>query len=310
MPDPHQHFPSDLRGGLLRWFSDQQVGANLIWGAFAQRQGYGTVEDYARACDARFGNGAEATCRARMADQWALMVEQTPKAHGASPDVLERVRLSKAHLLLLHAMADADFARALEAASKLAVDRLAVADMSMTGYDYVGTVTEHVNGVLELRGVPYRLDRDLVCSFTGDETLHEVAVAPALAALADPRLAGARSEFEDALTKLGRGGPKDLEDTVEECRKAVESVMKVLIAEHGLPLPSGKQTTKPLHDALVGAGVVEQETDNLIAAAARVANADASHGAGANVRVVRVDVATAVVSAAGVAITYLASRLP
>jgi hypothetical protein len=173
MADPHQHFPSDVRGGLLRWFSDQHVGPNLIWGAFAQRQGYGTVEDYVRACDRRLGDGAEATCRARMDDQWALMVQQTARAQGATPDVLEGVRLSGAHLLLLHAMADTDFARALEAASKLAVDGLALADMGM-GYDYVGTVTEHVNGVLELRGVPYRLNRDLVCSFTGDETLHEV----------------------------------------------------------------------------------------------------------------------------------------
>jgi hypothetical protein len=307
--DAHQHFPSDLRGGLLRWFSDQQVGANLIWGAFAQGQGYGTVEDYVRSCDRRLGDSAEATCRARMDDQWALMVQQTPKAQGADPQTLERVRLSKAHVLLLHAMCDSDFARALEAASKLAVERLALADMGF-GYDYVGTVIEHVNSLLELRGVPYRLDRELTCVFTGDKTLHDVAVAPALAALADPRLAGARSEFEDALTKLGRGNPKDLEDTVEESRKAVESVMKVLIAEHALPLPTGKQTTKPLHDALVSGGVVEHETDNLVAAAARVANADASHGAGARVRVVRVDVATAVVSAAGVAITFLASRLP
>ena len=50
-----------LRGGLLRWFTDQHLGPRDIWGRFAQQQGYGIVEDYVRGLDARFGAGTEVT---------------------------------------------------------------------------------------------------------------------------------------------------------------------------------------------------------------------------------------------------------
>jgi hypothetical protein len=308
--DDHEYFPMDLRGGLLRWFSDQGVGPQMIWGGFAQRNGYGTVEDYVRRCDARFGEGAEAACRAQMDEYWQRLATQTPAAQGARPESLLKVKLSSAHRLVLHAMADVDFAQVLEVASALVVNELAFADIGMPGYDYVGTVTEHVNGVLERRAIPYRLDRDLRCRFEGDQSTRELAVTPALAVLDDPRLAGARGEFEDALAKLRRAQPKDLEDAIEESRKAVESTMKVLLAAHGHALPPGRQTTKPLHDALIAAGVVEAETDDLVRAAARIANTWGSHGAGHAPRVVPADLAAAAVSAAAAAITYLAARLP
>ena len=238
------YFPMDLRGGLFRWFTDQHVGARDIWGRFAQRQGYGTVEDYLRGLDARFGAGAAAATRARMDDYWSMLCAEVPSSQGASPDALHRVRLSKAHQLALHAMPDFDFAVALEAASELAVRGMAISDVGMPGWDYVGTVLEHINDVLERRGVPYRMDRDLNCEFVRDRAVHELAVEPALGALADPRLAGARAEFEDALAKLRRAGPRDLEDAIEESRKAVESAIKVLLVARGVQV-SPKLTTKP-----------------------------------------------------------------
>jgi hypothetical protein len=285
------------------------VTPNEIWGRFAQHTGYGMVEDYVRACDARFGPGATAACRARMDEYWQQLAAATPAAQGASPVALENVRLHSAHRQLLFAMPDADFVRVLETASELAVHRMAYSDLGMPGYDHVGVVANYVNGVLERRAVPYRLDNDLKCTFVGDEATHEIAIAPALLALADPRLAGARDEFEDALAKLHRGQPKDFEDAIEESRKAVESTMKVLLAAHSKPLPP-RQTTRPLHEALVDAGLVEAQTDELVRAAARMANAGASHGSGGQVRVVPPDLANAAVSAAAVAIAFLAGRLP
>jgi len=73
-------------------------------------------------------------------------------------------------------------------------------------------------------------------------------LAPALAALADRRLAGVRAEFEDAVAKLGAGGPKDLEDAIEESRKAVEGTMKVLIdldPRGSAPAPADDRRSHP-----------------------------------------------------------------
>jgi hypothetical protein len=299
----------DLRGGMLRWFSDQHVTPTEIWGQFAQRGGYGMVEDYLRGCDARFGRGAADACRARMDEYWRQLAASTPAAQGASVAAMEKVRLSHAHRHVLLAMADADFVQVLEAASELAVQRMAYDDIGMPGYNYADVVLHYVNGVLERRGVPYRLDPDLVCRFDGDKAVHELVIAPALAALADPRLAGARGEFEDALAKLRRAQPKDLEDSIEESRKAVESAMKVLLIAHDEDLPA-RPTTSPLHAALVAAAIIEPQTDDLVRAAARMANAAASHGSGSEVRAVPADLATAAVSAAAVAIAFLAGRLP
>lgn len=299
----------DLRGGMLRWFSDQHVTPREIWGEFAQRGGYGVVEDYVRGCDRRFGPGASDACRARMDEHWQQLVASTPAAQGASPATMEKVRLSHAHQHLLHAMADVDFVHVVEAASELAVHRMAYDNIGMSDCNPTEVVLRYVNGVLKRRGVPYQLDHDLVCRFNGDQAVHELVIAPAVAALADTRLAGARGEFEDALVKLRRAQPKDLEDSIEESRKAVESAMKVLLIAHGGELPT-RPTTSPLHGALVAAAIVEPQTDDLVRAAARMANAAASHGSGSEIRAVPADLATAAVSAAAVAITFLAGRLP
>jgi hypothetical protein len=132
---------------------------------------------------------------------------------------------------------------------------------------------------------------------------------PALRALREPRLAGARAEFEDALAKLGAGRAKDREDAIEESRKAVESAMKATLAANG-ELGHERKTSWPLIEALRDAGIVEAEADQLLMAAARVANATASHGAGSQPRDVPHELAVAVVGAAANAITFLAARLP
>ena len=90
-----RHFPVDLRGGLLRWFSERDVGPTAIWGRFAQLNGYGTVEDLARSYDDRFGPGSADAFRSRMDDYWSTLRDQTPVAQGAAPDTLRRVRSAR-----------------------------------------------------------------------------------------------------------------------------------------------------------------------------------------------------------------------
>jgi hypothetical protein len=134
-------------------------------------------------------------------------------------------------------------------------------------------------------------------------------IEPALRALRDPRMAGARSEFEDALAKLGAGRATDREDAIEESRKAVESAMKATLAAHGQH-GHERRTSWPLIEALRDAGIVEVHADQLLMAAARVANATASHGTGSQTRDVPYELAAAVVGAAANAITFLTARLP
>ena len=112
-----RYFPVDLRGGILRWFSEKSVGPEAIWRRFAQLHGYGTVEDLARSYDARCGAGSEAAFRLRMDEYWLRLRDQTPSAQGANDETLARVRLSKAPMIALHAVTDQDFARVLEVAS-------------------------------------------------------------------------------------------------------------------------------------------------------------------------------------------------
>jgi len=135
-------------------------------------------------------------------------------------------------------------------------------------------------------------------------------LAPAFAALADRRLAGVRAEFEDAVAKLGAGGPKDLEDAIEESRKAVEGTMKVLIDLDPRVQLLRRQMIDDLIRTLVDGGVVESETRPLLEGVSRVANSLASHSAAGEVRNTPRDLAAATVSAAATAIAFLAARLP
>jgi hypothetical protein len=311
---PHD-FPADLRGGLLSWIKQTgQASSDVVWWLFAQHEGCGTIDDYIAALSDRFGPGAGEAIEARMEERWRVMMAQSPDAAMSPPDVQHRVKSGRVrtHLVLL-AMPDPDFRVALEYALAEAAADLDARASAVSPFDSVGMVMEYVNSLFEKRGVPYRLDRDVKLHFQGDSTVRELVIAPALAALSDPRLAGARSEFEDALTKLGAGRPKDVEDAIEESRKAVESAMKVLIDAHDLQRAE-RDTTEALIKILVAGdgvgGVVEPQTSDLLRAVARIANALASHGAGAVVRQVPDELAAAAVSAAATSITFLAARLP
>lgn len=166
-----------------------------------------------------------------------------------------------------------------------------------------------VNDLFAKRGVPYRVTDDGDVRWHGEEKTYTTIIEPALAVLADLRLAGARSEYEDALRALRGGTQKQLEDAIEESAKAVESVMKVLADESSLPR-TGKETARPLINMLAQGGVIPAHVGDLIFAAARIRNAAGGHGTGGSARVTPEDLAAACVAVAGVAITYLGNKLP
>jgi hypothetical protein len=294
--------PSDVRGGLLSYISDAgRAKPDAVFSAFARHEGYGTVDDYVEA------SGEPEAVRERMDEAWERRYRQSAVAQSGSAQALA-VRAGLQPFLVLLAMPDADFVVALEGGLRYIVD---AAEMSAGGWpqDYVGPVREHVNAMFERRGVPYRVDDDARVQYIGDQTVRALVMDPALLALRDPRLAGARAEFEDALAKLGAGRAKDREDAIEESRKAVESAMKVTLAAHGELGHDGK-TAWPLIEALKAAGIIDAHADQLLFAAPRAANVGASHGAGSQPRDVPHELATAVVGAAANAINYLAALLP
>ena len=169
---------------------------------------------------------------------------------------------------------------------------------------------EHADRVLRAHGVPYRRITDTFrFEWVGDPLQHELTVQPALLALADPRLAGAHGEFEEALRKRRGGTPKDLEDAIDEAAKSVESILQILHHELGVTPPRSQQVT-PLFNSLVTANKLPGYVDKLIAAASGPRNNMASHGQGATVREVPEELAEASIAAAATAITLLAHYLP
>lgn len=175
----------------------------------------------------------------------------------------------------------------------------------------VSDLFQYVDGALRAHGTPYRGTQDGQWRFEwiGDPKQHELTVQPALLALADQRLVGARAEFEEALHKRRGGTPKELEDAVDEAAKSVESILKVLHDEHGVSR-SGTEPVLALFVSLKNAGVLPGYMTNLVTAAAGPRNHMASHGQGGTIREVPDELAEASIAAAATTITFLAHYLP
>lgn len=171
-----------------------------------------------------------------------------------------------------------------------------------------------VNRIAQLfrvRLLPYAIDQNGTITWAGEPGLHHVTIAPALAALADPRLANARAEFDKARRELRLG---ELEDAANDAGCAVESTMAALLHAHGRRQPTkhGKDRVQagPLFDALGAADVLDRDRDrHLVFAPIDVRDAG-SHGAGIKPRRTDRAYVEAGVAAAAVAISYLASKLP
>ena len=166
------------------------------------------------------------------------------------------------------------------------------------------------DGALRAHGAPYRRHPDAWrFEWVGDPAERVLTVQPALLALGDPRFDGPRAEFEEALRKRRRGAAKDLEDAIDEAAKSVESVLQVLLDEHGV-VRTGKEAVHALFTALTKAKILPQYVSSLVTAAAGPRNAMAAHGQGGSVRLVPEELADASIAAAATAITFLAHYLP
>lgn len=177
-----------------------------------------------------------------------------------------------------------------------------------SGYPNLFAYLEHV---FRMRGLPYTVSPTDGVRWVGEPAIRDDAIEPAISALADPRLATARQEFENARRELRAG---ELDDAANDAGCAVESTMSALLVAHGHKQPKkhGKDRIQagPLFDALDAVGLLDRERDrHLVFAPIDVRDAS-SHGAGVGPPRCDSRYVEAGVAAAAVAISYLASRLP
>ena len=268
--------------------SEMGLSPTQLWELLGRRQGYGSYDDVVDDLEERFTveqtqQFREEMARAAEADR-RRMVSHPGVNHLAEPALL--------------AVPEALFLDALE-----------------IGFEkhgsYAGGLPQaaEINQLFERRGIYFRIDSWGRVEWIGDPGAWETVTAPALAALEDERLGGARDEFEAARIHLRRGSSKDLEDAIEEAGKAVESAMKVLLDSHGIAR-SGRETATPLFNMLRESSIVEAETDQLILGVARIRNQWGGHGSGAEPRVPPFSLVEFTVQGAAAAIVFLASRLP
>ncbi len=91
---------------------------------------------------------------------------------------------------------------------------------------------------------------------------------------------------------------------------AVESAMKVLLDERGVPYDKGQDAAQKLFDHLVNAGIVPRYMERMVLAPMTPRNKAGGHGAGAIPHNVAVADAESVVASAAGVIAYLGKLLP
>jgi hypothetical protein len=215
-------------------------------------------------------------------------------------------RWNDAEVQLLN-LPDLEFLAALEHA----LSNLDVELYGRSAEEAFSAARDRIAQLFRARLLPYGINENGIITWNGEPALHELAIAPALAALADPRLATAHAEFEHARRELCLG---ELDDAANDAGCAVESTMAVLLDAHKRRQPSkfGKERVQagPLFDALETAGILDRERDrHLVFGAIDVRDAG-SHGAGVKLRQSNRAYVEAGIASAAAAITYLASKLP
>jgi hypothetical protein len=166
----------------------------------------------------------------------------------------------------------------------------------------------HAQKVFSHYGLPYVVEGDRI-SWSGDAVTQNDVLEPALAALEDPRVSGARAEFLQARAAV-RGGTADkLRDATHEAGNAVEATLLALITAHGLTPPKAR-TASPLFNVLRDAGVLPPALESTVMAAPQLRNAQGGHTQGPTATDADRRLAEGAVSAAAVAITALAAYLP
>jgi hypothetical protein len=277
---------------------------------FLEREGYGSFDDYIARVRELYGDDEAQRVRQRMTE---LAQRDRQTLGPADPrDPLDRayrqnVMAQNLPRYALIAGPDAEFLKGIDYAMDI-ISNVYSEQGVMSPFHAGEEVRGYIEELFANRAVPYRYE-DYQLVWAGDRGAHEAVIQPALQALADARLAGARNEFDAALGHLLAGAQKDREDAIEEAAKSVESAMKVLIAEKALTV-AATATATPLYNALKDGGALPAYTDNVVLAAARIRNKMGGHGAGAQPRQIDLDIATAAVNAAAAALVLLGGRLP
>jgi Domain of unknown function (DUF7014) len=292
--------PAGVRQAIASWFRDRGVDANEVRHQWFQQIGYGDVTDVEADVRDRWGENTATLLRRDLEDdpfvsQW----NYGPRRQAAATAIVQRHVPAPLYLDYVE--------RAIEAY---------VRERAVSAIDYLddiiddprGAVVQYLNGLVATRRIDYRFDENGRARWHGDEGAYSEIIRPALDALDDDRLAGPRQEFESALGHLRAGTPKD-QEAIEEAGKAVESAMKVLLAERQVSR-SGNETAEPLWNLLRDNSIVPPKTKDAILSTSRLRNEYGGHGQGAEIREIPEGIPALAVRSAAAAITYLAELLP
>jgi hypothetical protein len=297
--NPPEGLDEGARKALIVALMDAGTSHDIIVQRFLRREAYGDLPDYLETV-ARV-EGSDARKQFDLTFN-RLLDEAAPARLRKSGNAQERAARQVGSLSILLAMPEGDFLTAIELGAASAPNTFGV--MSLP---------DALNRICDKRGVPYRLEgvgRFMTFKWVGEPSVHEQAVAPALGALDDLRLAGGpRTEFQQARKELREGSPQARKQAVAEACNAVESTMKVLLDERGVARPA-KQNAQDLFNALLASGHVAKEAEELLLGASRFGNRRGRHGAGPVQHDVSHAEAQAVLAAAAVAIVLLSSELP
>lgn len=295
--------PSGVRRALLSWLANLDIpnapDHREIWRLLRQRIAYGTPQDVVEDVEARFGSDAAQ----KVMDAFAAeMKVRRPVPLG------DQNRYAVAALTTIPAPL---FLDALEFAVDLLESRGRV--WSDGSIDYVEfeneAAVEEINRLFAVRGISYRFDEEGLAHWHGDEGAFTEIVAPALAALEDPRLNRAAQEFGDALRALRQGGREGNKNAVRDASNAVETAMKTVLDAYDVTR-EGNETANKLWDLLNTAGLVAEKTQDAICAAPRLGNAHGRHGPNPQPDHVPEGIPEFTVQAAAAALVYLARLLP
>jgi hypothetical protein len=197
--------PEGVRKSILAVMHELGFTPTNLFGLFSRRHGYGSMNEVIEDLQERFSD-AEATDFQKEMMRVAAEERRALLVGGSTNPYAEPALLVLPEALFLDAIECGFAARG--------------------GYGGGFPETKEINALFERRGIYFRVDARGRFEWVGDPGAWKEVTEPALSALQDPRLAGARNEFEAARAHLRKGSSKDVEDTIEEAAKAVESAMK------------------------------------------------------------------------------------
>jgi hypothetical protein len=252
-------------------------------------------------------------------------LDQLPEAmdvtgQAAAADIAERIQRLKAQLpaedsvALALSMPDEEVVAKIvllavpDAVFAIAVDH-GIAVLASYSFDY-GMSTEpaqrlqhRIEQMLAINGIPFSFGSDGRLSPSGSRVAAELSLAPAYDVLDDARFSDSRRHLSEAIQRLGE---PDEAEAVDEARMAVEAGMLAVIDSQGVARPARRQPQE-LFNALVNAGVLSRDVEELVLATPRFrGRTEAGHAGGAPVTR---DEAEAAVAGAAAALVLRAGRL-